>query len=124
MHKVSFSALKKFCFLDLLDFMKDKFDVQGSDLKINNDEYKEYRVKIHLHTHVEGNPELRCKNYDEENLYTNCLRKSHTNKIMDLIGCMPPWLVDDKILWCNSTLAFLNGTAKQSCSFTLQVNFR
>ena len=110
MYYIYLSVLKKLCFSDLLDFLKDKFDNQGSDLNINNKEYKEYRVKILLHTHAEGDPELRCKNYDEDNLYSKCLRKSHTNKLINLIGCMPPWLTDDKILWCNSTLAFLDGT--------------
>ena len=71
--------------------------------------YKEYRVKMSLFTHVEGDPELKCKNYDEENTYSNCLRKFHIDRITGLIRCVPPWLGCDKAMWCNSTFPFLKG---------------
>ena len=67
-----------------------------------------------MHTHVEGDPGFKCNAYYEEKMYSNCLRKLHTDKIMDLIGCMPPWMVSNKSIWCDSTVSISDGKNLQN----------
>ena len=32
----------------------------------------------------------------------NAIASKNVNKVMDLLGCVPPWLLSDERLWCNS----------------------
>ena len=36
------------------------------------------------------------------------IASKNVNKVMDLLGCVPPWLVPDERLWCNSEVKNTN----------------
>ena len=72
--------------------------------------YYNYRTRITIIENVENDPNMKCRNYDENLRYSQCLQKRYSQKVKKVLGCYPPWLVANKTLWCNNTFSGVEGT--------------
>lgn len=93
---------------------KDPFQQTGKEIyvsPIRNPGYVNYRVRFSMEVHVENEPKFKCKIYDENDSYSKCLEKQYIEKILEKLGCIPPWL-GDASMWCNSTFSGINGDCR------------
>ena len=91
---------------------RDQFQQKGRELSASAylmKGYANYRVRVSMEVHIENDPNLKCKNYDENNKYPKCLQEGYIDKVMEKLGCIPPWLGDDISMWCNSTFSGIEG---------------
>ena len=71
--------------------------------------YVNYRVRVSMEVHIANDPNPKCKVYNENEVYSKCLQERYIEKVMEKLGCIPPWLGDDISMWCNSTFSGIQG---------------
>ena len=88
--------------LDLTN--RDRFKSMGDPLEAKNGSgFTNYRTKITAERHVEKDPEMPCRSYDESLSYTSCQEERYIRVVTDVLGCIPPWMSSNRSLWCNHT---------------------
>ena len=90
---------------------RDQFQQMGSGLFVapSIKGYVNYRVRVSMEVHIENDPNLKCKVYNENEVYSKCLQEMYIEKVMEKLDCIPPWLGDDISMWCNSTFSGIQG---------------
>ena len=67
-----------------------------------------YKVRISQRSYVENDPNFKCKIYDAQKSYSQCLENEFQRQLGEYIACSPPWLVDNKDRWWNNSLHIIN----------------
>ena len=77
------------------DKIRSKPDING---------FLTYKIQIKEEIHLEDDPNYHCINYNTAGEYHKCLEKVIMNDLLNHLNCTPPWMTDDKDLWCRGRL--------------------
>ena len=70
-----------------------------------------------MEVHIENDPNLKCKDYNEDHEYPKCLHERYIEKVIEKLGYIPPWLGYDISIWCNgqkySSLIWFEGVSEE-----------
>ena len=87
-------------------FHKTKMLGDKMNLKSDVNGYLNYKLEIKEELHLEDNPNYPCINYKVEGEYHKCLENEIIGNLFNYINCTPPWMTDNKQLWCQGRLKF------------------
>ena len=75
--------------------------------RVNNFEFEDIIYKVKVSIKKKREEVSSCKNYENSDGYIDCIDLTMSNKMIDLLGCIPPWmstLGEDKV--CRDDLVF------------------
>ena len=89
---------------------RDHFKSEGVPLVAKSDlGFMNYRTMIRMKKHVESDPAMPCRNYDDNFSYTDCQEQRYIRQTTQLLGCVPPWLSSNSSLWCRHSFRDVEG---------------
>ena len=77
------------------DKILSKSDIKG---------FLNYKIEIEEELHLEEDPNYLCIDYTIDGEYTKCLENEHIQKMFKFQNCTPPWMTENKDLWCTGRL--------------------
>ena len=117
-------------FMDRTNSLKiypDEDDLLGNPLRIRLAEVSglksSYKTKISRSKHVEGDPNLKCKEYTSTHPYNDCIQEELHDKFDQLLGCQPPLLGKDPKSLCNERFNVSTAKAMEIARLFLRVQF-
>ena len=63
-----------------------------------------YKIEIKEEIHLEDDPNYKCIDYNIAGDYHKCLEKVVMSNTFNYMNCTPPWMTEDKDLWCKGRL--------------------
>ena len=78
-----------------------------------------YIVEIEEEQHLEDDPNYPCIDYQIEGEYHKCLENEHMSKMLHFLNCTPPWMTENKQIWCKPGLQFDMSQISEYLTFVL-----
>ena len=78
--------------------------LEGDSIISGIDGYNEYKVQIREERNLENVPDNPCIDYNERKKYAHCYEKKIIKQFLRILNCTPPWMTENKNLWCDGQL--------------------
>ena len=72
-----------------------------------------YKIKIKQEVYLEDDPQYPCIDWQVAGEYDSCLEEEKVSQVSHILNCTPPWLTDNRQLWCGESRAGNNESTER-----------
>ena len=95
----------------------------GNKLESPKEGFMKYKVKVLEDIKLEDDPKKPCTDYKIRGEYARCVENEIIQQNLKYLNCTPPWMTENKDLWCKGMHKVDNLTSRNFSNFVDDINY-